>query len=240
MVRVCCPGATDSIFRKSKATPDQRPHGPPDPRPVLLQIITQVGFLFPRRNPFDCASPHAVRSGRWAPGSYHVGSSHRVVWRHEHGRIHCPCDRWISVAPLNSATEGAESAARLGAAADFARHRCKSEWPIADRRPNNRSVLVHERFDQSRKSAGSLEGRRTRAGANGITNAERTGRPRSGRPRTAVGSRRGAFGRIPGDLRSRKSPAPRTAREQPVGGSDPCDRTVDGAGELTPRRHAAS
>src|SRR6266403_4625262 len=89
-------------------------------------------------------------------------------------------------------------------------------------------------MSDSEKAAKVMEALKAakRAGANGVADTERNRRPRSRRPRTAVGSRRGAIQRILGDLRSRKGSAPRTARGRPVGGSDRRNRTVDGAGEV--------
>jgi hypothetical protein len=60
---------------------------------VLQKIIIELSKFIFLRNPFDCVSLHAVRSGRWAKDRCYVGSNHRVLLRNQRWHFHRPRPR---------------------------------------------------------------------------------------------------------------------------------------------------
>src|SRR4029078_2359717 len=91
----------------------------------------------------------------------------------------------------------------------------------------------HDRFRERNKSIRRPESRRTPACPARIADTERADWPRSGKRRSAAGSRGGTLQRLHGDLRGRKGPAPRPARGSALGDRDRGDGAVDVAGKVT-------
>ena len=83
------------------------------------------------------------------------------------------------------------------------------------------------------KSIRSLEAGGASAGAGRVADAQRIGRPHSGRRRSDDGSRRRPRQRLPRDLRSRKGAASQATCRRPVCNGDQCHRAMDAACEVS-------